>query len=104
MNLLAPRGEARAALWLWASVFLACGAIAACVVLAPKSGGSPDIGLAWLLFLGSSVHVASTGWLFTNRNVRRHAWEQRCRYVWAPLGLVATGALLSVVASPRLMS
>ena len=62
------------------------------------------MGLAWLLFLGSSVHVASTGWLFTNSNVRRYAWEQRGRYVWAPFGLVTTGVILSVVASPRLMS
>jgi hypothetical protein len=104
MNRLATRGEARAALWLWASVFLACGAIAACVFLAPKSGGSPDVGLAWLLFLGSSVHVASTGWLFTNPAVRRFAWERRGRYVWAPVGLVAVGILLSVTLSPHIMA
>jgi hypothetical protein len=54
--------------------------------------------------LGSSVHVASTGWLFTNPKVRRYAWEHRGRYVWAPLGLAATGVLLSVMASPHLMS
>ena len=90
--------------WLGASVVLTCGALTTCVVLAPRAEGSPDIGLAWLLFLGSSVHVASTGWLFTNPSLRRYAWEQRGRYVWAPLGLVATGVLLSGMASPRLMS
>jgi hypothetical protein len=96
--------EVPATLWLWTSIALTCGAIAACVVLAPKSGGSPDVGLAWLLFLASSVHVASTGWLFTNPNVRSYAWEQRGRYVWAPLGLVTTGIVLSVAAGPRLMA
>jgi hypothetical protein len=54
--------------------------------------------------LGSSVHVASTGWLFTNSDVRRYAWERRGRYVWAPFGLVTTGMILAVGASPRLMA
>lgn len=100
----AAPGRAPAGLWFGASVVLTCGAVTTCVVLAPKSGGSPDVGLAWLLFLGSSVHVASTGWLFTNSDVRRYAREKRGRYVWAPLGVVTTGVMLSVVASPRLMS
>ena len=91
-------------LWLGASVVLTCGALTTGIVLAPQAGGSPDIGLAWLLFLGSSVHVASTGWLFTNSDVRRFAWRQRGRYVWAPLGLVATGVLLSGIVSPRFLS
>jgi hypothetical protein len=94
---------APATLWLWTSTVLTCGAVASCLVLAPKSGASPAVGLAWLLFLGSSVHVASTGWLFTSSDVRRHAWEQRGRYVWAPLGLVTTGIILSAAASPLLM-
>ena len=100
----AARRGAAAKVWFCASVGLTCGALATCVVLAPKSGASPDMGLAWLLFLGSSVHVASTGWLFTNTNVRRYAREKRGRYVWAPLGLVATGLIVSVVATPHLMS
>jgi hypothetical protein len=95
---------APATLWLWASIVLTCGALAAAVVLAPKPGGSPDVGLAWLLFLGSSDHVASTGWLWTNSTVRRYAWERRGRYVWAPCGLVTAAMTLSVAASPRLMA
>jgi hypothetical protein len=98
-NVLGP-----ATLWLWTSIALTCGALAACVVLAPKPGGSPDVGLAWLLFLGSSVHVASTGWLFTNPDVRRYARGRRGRYVWAPFGLVAAGMIFSVAASPRLIA
>lgn len=95
---------ASATLWLWTSIVLTCGAVGVCVALAPKSGGDPDVALAWLLFLGSSVHTASTGWLFTNSSIRRYAWEQRGRYVWAPLGFVTTGMILSVVVSPRLVT
>ena len=93
-----------ATLWLWTSIVLTCGAIVACVVLAPKSGGSPDVGLAWLLFLGSSVHVASTCWLWTDASVRGYAWERHGRYFWAPCGLVTAGITLSGVASPRLVA
>ena len=93
-----------AALWLWTSVTLTCGAIAVCLLLAPKSGGSPDIGLAWLLFLGSSVHVASTAWLFTDSDVRRHASEHRARYVWGPVGLVVAGIVLSATMSRSLLT
>src|SRR5271163_3686266 len=104
MNRLATRGGDPAAVWLWASVLLTCGALAVCVVLAPKAGRSPDMGLAWLLFLGSSVHVASTGWFFTDPAVRRYAWERRGRYVWAPVGLVAVGILLLLTVSPRVLA
>jgi hypothetical protein len=90
------RSQEPAALWLWTCVALTCGAITLCVVLDPGSGGAPQSGLVWLLFLGSAVHVASTGWLFTDSEVRHFAWEHRARYVWAPLGLVAAGMVLSV--------
>jgi hypothetical protein len=104
VNCPAAFRRAPAEFWIGASIVLTCGALTACVVLAPKPGSTPDIGLAWLLFLGSSVHVASTGWLFTNPDVRRHAWGRRPRYVWAPVGLVTTGILLSITASPRVLS
>jgi hypothetical protein len=90
--------------WLWTCVALTCGSIAVCFVLAPRRGGSPDIGLAWLLFLGSSVHVASTAWLFTDSDVRHFAWERRVRFVWAPGGLVVAGMVLSVMMSRSLLA
>ena len=59
-------------LWLATSVVLTCAAVGAAVVLAPRVGGSPDAGLAWMLFVGSSLHVAATGWLFTDPGLRAH--------------------------------
>jgi hypothetical protein len=93
-----------AARWIWASIGLTCAAITTSVVLAPGPGAAPDVGLAWLLFVGASVHVAATAWLFTHARVRRHAWSSRGRYVWAPVGLIVLGIVLSVMASPLLMT
>ncbi|MFZ0248483.1 MAG: hypothetical protein WAL61_00955 [Acidimicrobiales bacterium] len=93
-----------ATLWLWVCVTLTCGAIVVCLVFAPGRGGTPEIGLAWLLFVGSSVHVASTSWLFTNSDLRHFAWEHRARYVWAPVGLAVAGMVLSVTMSRPLLT
>jgi hypothetical protein len=57
-----------------------------------------------MLFLGSSVHVAATGWLYTDPGLRTYVALRRGRYLWAPIGLLAIGALLSVVLSPRAMA
>ena len=56
-----------------ATVLLTAGAFVAAAFLAPSASTSPTRGLVWLLFLGSSVHVASTGWLYTLSDVRAHA-------------------------------
>jgi hypothetical protein len=87
-------------LWLIATVLLTAAALAAAVAMAPAASTSPGRGLAWLLFLGSSVHVAGTGWLYTLGEVRRHARTHLSRYVWAPIGLVLGGAIAAVVVSP----
>jgi len=57
-----------------------------------------------MLFVGSSVHVAATGWLFTDPGLRAHVAGRRSRYLWAPVGLLATGALLAVTLNPRTMA
>ena len=75
----APAGQARA--WLWGTVALSAGAFAAAVALAPPASAAPIRGLAWLLFLGSSVHVAATGWLYSLPDVRAHATARPLRYV-----------------------
>ncbi len=59
--------------WRWTIVLVTASALVGAAVLAPTSTGSPDRLLAWLLFVGSSVHVASTGWFCTSGDVRRHA-------------------------------
>jgi hypothetical protein len=95
-------GQARA--WLWGTVALSAGAFGAAVVLAPPSSAAPVRGLAWLLFLGSSVHVAATGWLYTLPDVRAHAAARPLRYAWIPAGLVVTGAVTAAAASPAAMA
>jgi len=54
----------------------------------------------WLLFTGSSAHVAATGWFYTVPPVRAHMRQHRARYLWIPLGLVAGGGALAALLSP----
>ena len=98
----APAGQARA--WLWGTVALSAGAFAGAVVLAPPASAAPIRGLAWLLFLGSSVHVAATGWLYTLPDVRAYVTARPLRYVWIPAGLVVTGAVTAAAVSPAAMA
>ena len=90
--------------WLWGTLALSAGAFAGAVVLGPPASAAPIRGLAWLLFLGSSVHVAATGWLYTLPDVRAYATARPLRYVWIPAGLVVTGALTAAAASPAAMA
>jgi hypothetical protein len=97
----AAAGRARA--WTWATVVLTGGAIAAAIALAPPSSATPDSALTWLLFTGSSAHVASTGWFYTSAPVRAHMRQHLARYLWVPLGLVAgAGALAAGLSRPAL--
>jgi hypothetical protein len=103
----AGTGQGRAAqarAWLWGTVALSAGAFGGAVVLAPPASAAPIRGLAWLLFLGSSVHVAATGWLYTLPDVRAHVTARPLRYVWIPAGLVVTGAITAAAASPAAMA
>ena len=104
---LARRASVRAARrsraangWLWASVLLTGGAIAAAIALAPPAGARPVAALSWLLFAGSSVHVASTGWLFTVPEVRGYARAHAVRCLWVPAALIVTGAVVAAVVPP----
>jgi hypothetical protein len=97
---VAWRPDARARAWLVATALVTAGAIGAAIALAPPAGASPSRALAWLLFTGSSVHVASTGWFYTQREVRAHMREHRVRYLWVPLGLIAGAAALAFLLTP----
>jgi hypothetical protein len=93
-------GDSRARAWLWTSALVTLGALAAAAVLAPRASASPLPALIWLLFLGSSVHVAATGYLFTLPGVRDHARVNPGRYLHAPAALIALAALAAVVLKP----
>jgi hypothetical protein len=86
--------------WVWSCFALTGGALAVAVLLAPPASAAPDAGLAWLLFTGSSMHVAATGWLFTEPGVRTYARLHRVRCGWVPAGLVITAAAVAAIIPP----
>jgi hypothetical protein len=79
-------------------------AFAATIAMAPTGSAPPTAALTWLLFVGSSVHVASTGWLLTVPEVRAHAGRSRLRYRWVPIGLVIGTAATAALTSPATMT
>jgi hypothetical protein len=56
--------------------------------------------LSWLLFTGSSVHVASTAWLFTLPDVREYAARHPVRCLWVPAGLVVVAGAAAAATRP----
>ncbi len=83
--------------WLAGTLLLTLGALVGAMVMAPPPSTSPRRGLSWLLFIGSSAHVAGTGWLYTLPDVRAYAREHPTRYLYAPIGLVAVAALVAAL-------
>jgi hypothetical protein len=94
----APGRSARA--WLAATIVLTVGSVATALALAPAGSAAPPEGLAFLLFVGSSVHVASTGWFFTVPQARAHMRRHQARFVWWPVALL-TGAGAIAFLTPR---
>lgn len=82
-------------LWLVGTIAVTAGSIALGAALAPPAGTTPVRGLTWLLFVGSSVHVAATGWFFTVPEVRAHARRHPRRYLLAPAALVVVTAVVA---------
>jgi hypothetical protein len=90
--------------WLIGTLTVTLAAFAAAVALAPPASTPPVRGLAWLLFVGSSVHVASTGWLYTLPEVRGYARQHRTRLVLVPGALILATALLAGALAPATMA
>ena len=86
--------------WLLGTLTVTLAAFAAAIALAPPASAPPVRGLAWLLFVGSSVHVASTGWLYTLPEVRGHARQHRAKLVLLPAALILATAVLAAALSP----
>jgi hypothetical protein len=87
-------------IWLAGTAALTLGAFTAAIALAPPASAPPGRALAWLLFVGSSVHVASTGWLYTLPEVRGYARERPARLVLVPAALIVAAAAAAAVVSP----
>jgi MFS family permease len=90
--------------WLAATNVATVGALVGAVVLAPSGTVRPGIALALLLFVGSSVHVASTAWLGTLSSVRECARRRSARFLLAPLACVGVGSLIGAVTNARTLS
>jgi hypothetical protein len=86
--------------WLWATVLLTAAALVSAVILAPPADAAPVRALSWLLFTGSSVHVASTAWLFTVPAVRGYAAQHRVRCLWVPVSLILISGAAAAATSP----
>lgn len=83
--------------WLAGTILLSCGAFAAAIALAPAGSAGPGRTLGALLFLGSSVHVAATGWFYTLPEIRSHALDRRGRFLVAPITLILVMAAVAVL-------
>jgi hypothetical protein len=93
----APAAMRRA--WLAATVAATVCPFALAITLAPAAGERPVAALTWLLFVGSSVHVASTAWFYFLPEVRSHMARHRARYLWWPLTLVCGLAAITPMLS-----
>lgn len=90
--------------WRWVTVFVTGGAIVGAAVSSPGSVAEPSRFLAWMLFIGSSVHVASTGWFATQGSVRRHAvHDDRRGLLCLPLCLASASVVVAMVLPAHLL-
>jgi hypothetical protein len=98
-----PGTPAAARAWLAATLILTLAAAAAAVALAPSASAPAPEGLAFLLFVGSSVHVAATGWFYTVPAVREHARRHQARFIWVPVALIAAASAAAMLVRPALI-
>jgi hypothetical protein len=101
-----PTANARAGrAWRWAMVAVTGAALIVAAALAPGPSEKPGHLLVWLLFVGSSVHVASTGWFVTSPDVRRHAVRNDRRGLIAlPLCCVLACGVAALVVPVHLLN
>jgi hypothetical protein len=86
--------------WVVATLVVSVSAAVMAVLLAPPASARPPEALAFLLFIGSSVHVASTGWFYTVPDVRAYMRRHQPRYVWWPLVSIAGAGAIAAL-TPR---
>lgn len=101
VGLVAAGGARARRLWLAATVAVTVAPLAVLPVVAPGASAHPIAGLGWALFVGSSVHVAATGWFYSVPEVRSHMRAHPGRFFYAPAALLVAGAALAVLLSTR---
>jgi len=85
--------------WIGATLAVTFVPFVVAMALAPEPHHPAGPALAWLLFVGSSVHVASTAWLYSLPEVRACAHVSRTRHLVIPLVLVVASAVIAFVAT-----
>jgi hypothetical protein len=100
----AETGSVRRRAWLLGTVLVTAGAFVVTIALAPRADAPPARALEWLLFVGSSVHVAATGWFYAVPEVRAHMRSHRRRYGIVPLALIAGCAATALLIPPHLFT
>ncbi len=94
----------KARAWLWGTVAVTAGAIITAIALAPPATAAAGAALAYLLFAGSSAHVASTAWFYTVPQVRGYMGQHRARYAWTPLALIAGAGAIAAALPPAVLN
>jgi hypothetical protein len=87
-------------IWVGGTLALTTGAYVVAIALAPTAGAQPVRALQWLLFVGSSVHVAATGWFYSVPEIRGYALANPQRYLLVPAALVAGTAVVAALVPP----
>jgi hypothetical protein len=93
--------SSRRELWLYATLAATILPIIVGVLAAPSAHAPATPALVWLLFVGSSAHVASTAWFATVPEVRAHMRIHRTRYVAVPAALVVITAVTAALLDDR---
>ena len=84
------------------TITLTAGAAIAAIALAPPGPHPRPRALAYLLFAGSSAHVASTAWFYTVPEVRGYMCLRKPGTLCRPLALISrAGAIASECRQPR---
>ena len=96
-DLALAREDVRRRAWILGTIGLTAASFAITIALAPPVDAPPVRALGWLLFVGSSVHVASTAWFYAVPEVRTHMAAHRSRYVFVPIALVFAAAAVAAM-------
>jgi hypothetical protein len=97
----ATRSDPRRLVWLFGTIGLTAASFAVTIAMAPAATEQPVHALSWLLFVGSSVHVASTGWFYAVPEVRAHMAAHPRRYVIVPVALIVATAIVAAAIPER---
>jgi hypothetical protein len=83
--------------WAGAALAVTVGPLVLAPLIAPRAGTATPLALGGLIFLGSAVHYASSGALFSLRGVRELASRSPVRLIVAPAVMVLSCLVVMAV-------